>query len=236
MPGKKIKLLSTRPVGESLKQEAAAHNILLEERSFITTESVIHQELADQIKQLSREKITALFTSMNAVEAVGKLAPNNLWEIGCIGHATKKLVAKYFGEKSIKATGDDATGLGENMMRIQGIKEVYFFCGNQRRDELPQLLQLNGVTVHELEVYRTIQITEHTDEEYDGILFFSPSAVTSFFEKNTLPNSTTLFAIGNTTARALKPFTGNDVVVADEPGKKNLVNQAIHFFTKQMNV
>jgi uroporphyrinogen-III synthase len=236
MPGKKIKILSTRPVGESLKEKAAANNILLEERSFIKTEPIIDKKMGAQIERLSGQKITALFTSMNAVEAVGKLAPNAAWDIGCIGYATKKLVAKYFGEKSIKATGDDATRLGENLMRIQGIKKVYFFCGNQRRDELPKLLQSNGVTVHELEVYRTIQITEHIDEKYDGILFFSPSAVNSFFEKNTLPNSTALFAIGNTTARALKPFTDNDVVVADKPGKKNLVNQAIHFFTQQMNV
>lgn len=236
MPGKKIKILSTRPVGESLKEEAAANNILLEERSFIKTEPIIDKKMRAQIERLAGQKITALFTSMNAVEAVGKLAPNDIWDIGCIGYATKKLVAKYFDENNIIATGDDSAGLGKNLMRIRKIKEVYFFCGNKRRDELPKFLQSNGVTVHELEVYSTIQTTEHIDEKYDGILFFSPSAVNSFFEKNTLPNSTTLFAIGNTTRRALKPFTSNDVVVADKPGKKNLVNQAIHFFTQQMNV
>ena len=236
MPDKKIRLLSTRPVGAELREQAASSNILLEEKSFIYTEPIVDEKLKRQIQDLATQKITALFTSMNAVETVGKVAPTKLWRIGSIGHATKKLVVKYFGEQSIVATGDDAKDLGENLISSASIEKVYFFCGNNRRDDLPLLLKSNGVAVHELVVYKTIEKAEKIHDVYDGILFFSPSAVSSFFENNTLSQKTTLFAIGNTTARALKPFTSNDVVIADKPGKKNLVNQAINYFTQQMKV
>ncbi|MBS1975620.1 MAG: uroporphyrinogen-III synthase, partial [Bacteroidetes bacterium] len=65
---------------------------------------------------------------------------------------------------------------------------------------------------------------------YDAILFYSPSAVNSFFEKNNPGPQTILFAIGNTTTKEIKKYTNNKIVVADKPSKKLLAEQAINYF------
>ncbi|MEO8416473.1 MAG: uroporphyrinogen-III synthase, partial [Ginsengibacter sp.] len=80
--------------------------------------------------------------------------------------------------------------------------------------------------------YKTIETPHIIKQHYDGILFYSPSAVKSFFLKNTLQNNTELFAIGSTTAKALKHFTQLPVIIAEMPGKENLVKLAIHHFSK----
>ena len=234
MQKNKVNILSTRPVGKALIAEAAQHDIIIDEISFINTEEIIDGTLAKKIGQLSRENINAVFTSMNAVEAVRKFIPSkSSWKIFCIGNTTKKLVKDIFGQENIAGTADNALELAENILSDKGIKKVYFFCGDQRRDELPKKLKGNNIDIEELVVYKTIETRELISKKYDGILFFSPSAVHSFFLKNFIPDETQVFAIGATTADALKPFTQQPVIIADFPGKKNLVEQAINYFSKK---
>ncbi|MEL0255592.1 MAG: uroporphyrinogen-III synthase, partial [Burkholderiaceae bacterium] len=56
---------------------------------------------------------------------------------------------------------------------------------------------------------------------FDGLLFFSPSGVTSFLQKNKLHDAT-CFAIGKTTAHALAPHT-NSISIASEPTVSHLM-------------
>ncbi len=234
MQKNKINILSTRPVGTALISKAAQHDISIDEISFINTEEIIDDTLAKKIEHLSRENINAVFTSMNAVEAVRKFIPlKSAWKVFCIGNTTKKLVKDIFGESNLSAIGNNATELAENIVSDKGIKKIYFFCGDQRRDELPEKLKDNSIEIEELVVYKTIETAEKISKVYDGILFFSPSAVDSFFLKNFISNQTKVFAIGTTTADALKPFTQHPVIIADFPGKKNLVEQAINYFSKK---
>ena len=86
------------------------------------------------------------------------------------------------------------------------IKNIVFFSGDQRRDELPEKLKKNHIEVEEIVVYKTIETPEPISKSYNAILFFSPSAVQSFFSKNTINDSTQIFAIGSTTARAAEPY------------------------------
>jgi uroporphyrinogen-III synthase len=109
--------------------------------------------------------------------------------------------------------------------------EVIFFCGDQRRDELPQLLKDESVAVNEIVVYETIPVPHKLSKIYTAILFFSPSAVESFFSANRAEVKTIFFAIGNTTAAAIKKHCANRVLVADAPGKEELVKDMISFFT-----
>ena len=109
--------------------------------------------------------------------------------------------------------------------------EVIFFCGGQRRDELPSILNDAGIEVDEIAVYQTIEVPHIIKKDYHGILFFSPSAVRSFFKVNKANGKTILFAIGNTTAAEIKKFSNNKILVSDEPGKESLVQKAIEYFT-----
>ncbi len=228
-----IHILSTRPVGKALIDEAALHDIFIDEISFIDTEELINPDTEKKIKQLSGENINAVFTSMNAVEAVrGLISSNSLWKIFCIGNTTKQLAEDIFGKEKIAGTAHNASHLAENISDNPQVKKVHFFCGDQRRDELPEILKENNIQIEEIVVYKTIETPQVISKKYDGILFFSPSAVQSFFLKNSITGNTKLFAIGSTTANALKPFTQQHVIIADLPGKKNLVFQAINFFSK----
>jgi len=236
MQKNKIYILSTRPVGVELITEAAEKDIIIDEISFISTEEIIDASTKKKIQELSRQNITAVFTSMNAAEAVGNLIPNETaWKIFCIGNTTKKIVKKIFGEKNIAGTADSADQLAEKIVDDGLIKNIVFFCGDQRRDELPEKLENNGVKVEEIVVYKTIETPHLLSKHYDGILFFSPSAVQSFFTKNSINDKTRLFAIGDTTGRAAQPFTQKPVIIAEMPGKENLVNLAIkHFSTSKI--
>lgn len=233
MPDNKINILSTRPIKAALINEADASGIQVDELSFIETEMIRSVEVQQEIENAFILSTTVVFTSMNAVESVieelDERQPD--WTIYCIGHRTKELVAKYFGEGSIAGTASSAKELAELIIEDDRIDEVFFFCGDQRRDELPVLLRKNDIEVNEIVVYQTIQTPRAIKKEYNGILFFSPSAVESFFSINRLQNGTILFAIGETTAATIKKFTANKIITSEEPGKETLVKQAIEYFS-----
>jgi uroporphyrinogen-III synthase len=233
MQKNKVAILSTRPVGEDLVSKAARHGIIIDEVPFIKTSEIKNAAIEQRIKDLSDKKIVAVFTSMNATEAVGKyLSSKTSWKIFCIGHTTKKIVKKIFGEENICATADSAEQLAEKINENPSVKNIVFFCGDQRRNELPGKLKNNGIAVEEVIVYKTFKTPQALTKQYDGILFFSPSAVQSFFLKNSLTGTTRVFAIGATTADTAQPFTQLPVIISDKPGAENLVNLAIEYFSK----
>ena len=231
-----IKVLSTRPIDAQVLQEAISHNIQIDVMSFINTEFFNDNTTTSRISNLLKEEINAVFTSMTAVEAVSKhIIEKPCWSIYCIGNTTKKLVESTFSSKNIKATADNANELAMKIISDAPGK-VTFFCGDKRRNELPLLLKNARIEVDELVVYKTNR-EEHTLlKEYDAILFFSPSAVTSFFSKNRTPSKTRIFVIGTTTAEAVGTFTQNPLIIARSPGKSNLVRDMIEYFSSKKNI
>jgi len=349
MPQNKTTILSTRPLGKGLTEEAAAMDIVIDALSFIETEGVQDPDLDQRIRELSRESRTVVFTSMNAVDAVtsslqrqqqgpaqlastaepvkgpmiegirptetpgsddkantaeysGSLDRTGVdripWAIYCIGAATRQRVQDYFGMDSIVGTapsagelanviirdgktvagasagtdgnpgagggagdrnsgpgetgedgrdadmrgiGDDGRdadlrGMGEddrnsNLRNAAGA-ELIFFCGDQRRDELPDQLRQAGIGIREIVVYRTRQTPHPLEKAYAGIAFFSPSAVHSFFSLNKVPPATVLFAIGRTTAAAIRQYSTNPTICSVSPEKDALIRLAMDHFRK----
>lgn len=229
----KIQILSTRPVGKELVNEADNNDIILDEISFIKTEEIIDTEIEKKIRELSKQNITAVFTSINAITAVSKFITTKIsWKIFCIGNTTKKLVKKFWGEDNIEGFADNANQLSKIILENSSIKNVTFFCGDKRRNELQDNLIKYGIDVDEIVVYKTTETPTVLTKQYDGLLFFSPSAVQSFFSKNSVSNATNLFAIGSTTANEIKLFTQQPIIIAQIPGKENLVKLAITHFSK----
>jgi uroporphyrinogen-III synthase len=231
MQKSKFHVLSTRPLGEALIKEAGKNDIIIDEISFISTEEFIDEPTVQKIHELSKENITAIFTSMNAASAVGKQIPGKTnWKIYCTGNTTRKIAMQIFGEKNISATADNAQQLAEKIIKNSSDEKIIFFCGDQRRNELPELLKKNKIDFEEIVVYKTRQTSHLVTKKYDGILFFSPSAVTSFFFKNKIGRQTQIFAIGTTTASSVKSFSPHKVITSKTPSKENLVAQAIQHF------
>ena len=227
-----IYLLATGLVPAELIEGAAAKGIVLDMMSFIATEPVDDEEMGARIRALNNRGLTAVFTSVNAVEAVKEWmeeAPD--WRIFCIGGATRRAVADYFGEGAIAGTAESATALAEVVADGRG-KEIFFFCGDQRREELPAMLRAEEFKVNEWIVYRTLQTPRKTERAYAGIAFFSPSAVESYFTLNTAAEGVILFAIGQTTAAAIQARCPNAVIISDRPGKDALVHIMTDYFQK----
>jgi uroporphyrinogen-III synthase len=227
-----ISILCTRPLTAALIDEAAEAGLVIDEIPFIETESILSVEVQQEIELVSTEIATVVFTSMNAVDAVTTFLDGHQpeWTIYSIGTATARLIKEYFGEGRIAGTANDASALGELIAEDRFTDEVVFFCGDQRRDELPGILKLHDIEVHEIVVYQTIEVPHRITKEYYGVLFFSPSAVRSFFKSNKLSEKTVVFAIGNTTANEIKKFANNKIIVSDEPGKEYLVQKMIEYF------
>lgn len=233
-----IRILSTRPLEPRLLDQAAQKGIRIDALSFIDTEPIRDTTLTHQVQQLGERSLTAVFTSMNAVEAVAGcqttlegLSPR--WQIFCIGAATRSKVEANFGAPSIAGTASSAAALAGVILEHHP-DEVFFFCGDRRREELPEKLTAAGVRVHELVVYKTTQTPQRIEDVYDGIVFFSPSAVHSFFSMNGTTEKTILFAIGTTTADTIRTYANNPVVTSASPEKEALIRQLIDYYQKNI--
>ena len=196
----------------------------------------IRTELVDRIDGIPEGARNVVVTSQHAVEALagsgrGSDLRSGSWRLFCTGGATRRLAAEYFGESAIAGTADSAAELAAVIIGAGVEKEVWFFCGDQRREELPALLREAGFRVDEVIVYRTALTPVKMERAYDGIAFFSPSAIESYLSLNTIAAATALFAIGRTTAAALLARTGREAMVSSKPDKELLIHQMIAHFT-----
>lgn len=228
-----IHILSTRPLNKSLVSEAKASGITIDELSFIDTEPIQDIATQQEIEQAYLQSSTVVFTSMNAVDAVVAWQDGQQpdWVIYCMGNTTKQKLKENFGDHSVVGTANNAAELAELIAEETDVDEVIFFCGEQRRDELPAILRNKGIEVQEIIVYETIHTPHKINIDYQAILFYSPSAVSSFFSNNKIAGQTILFAIGNTTAKTIQQYCNNTIIVGKAPGKEELVRQAMEFFT-----
>lgn len=232
MAANSIEILSTRNLNRELVQKAGVQNIKIESISFIQNIPDVSTETAEEIKRYSTQKIVAVFTSIHAVEVVkselSDIAPE--WEIFCTGGATKEALLELFDEKAIAGTAKNAGGLAEKIVQHPQLNPVVFFCGNQRLNDLPETLQAAGINVMELIVYQTVGTPVTISKHYQGILFFSPSAVHSFFSTNTISVSVVLFSIGKTTTATIESYCSNKVITSQWPGEANLVELVMEYF------
>ncbi|MFN3666343.1 MAG: uroporphyrinogen-III synthase [Sediminibacterium sp.] len=227
-------ILSTRPVSETLVTEAAEMGIQLNAIAFIDTEPIQDIDVQQEVEQTALQYATVVFTSMNAVESVITMLDGQVpeWNIYCMGNTTAELITNYFGENAIAGTAGSAADLADLIIENEDTDEVVFFCGDQRRDELPEKLAKAGIDLNEVVVYKTIPLPKKLENNYQGVIFFSPSAVHSYFSINKVVDQTVLFAIGQTTATAIKQYTNNKIITANSPGKEELVRKAIKHFRR----
>lgn len=231
------KVLSTKRLEPSLVERAKESGVDVTELEAIRVKPVVGKEKWDEIFSLLEKKIPcAVFTSSNAVTALKKYLneyTNHLppqWKIFCLSGKTKDALREneaWFG--TIEATAPAAAELAQKVV-AHGVKELLFFCGNRRRNELPAILQNAGVRVHEVVVYEVEEAPADVNDRFDGVLFFSPSAVQSFFAANQLQEATVCFAIGQTTAASVGQFAQNKLCISKEPTQKALLEEVIHYF------
>lgn len=207
-------VLSTKKLTEPQRSLLLQAGIGLVEYNAIAVEEVDFK---------ANEKIeNAIITSQNAVKALidNKVQIENCF---CVGEKTKTMLeANGFEVKVMTNYGKE---LAEIIVQKYADEKFTFFCGNLRRDELPELLTKNKVDFTEIEVYKTILNPKKFERRFDGVLFFSPSTVESFTKENSL-KSTAAFCIGTTTAAEAEKHT-NKIIIATKPTIENVIVQVV---------
>jgi len=129
--------------------------------------------------------------------------------IYCVGKRTKRLIEKKIGK--VNHVENSADKLANYLVENLEEREITFFCGNLRRDELPDKLKNNNIKVTEIECYKTSFTPKKIESKYQGILFFSPSAIQSYLRENK-SNQSMAFCIGQTTGNEAQKYFENVIV------------------------
>lgn len=172
-----------------------------------------------------------IFTSQNGVKGFFKQYPEfqtRELNIFCVGDETKAEIEK--SGYSVVASANSGKDLGKLIVTEFDEKEFLYLCGSMRRDELPEILKKQDIVIKELKVYATALNPKKFSRNFEGVLFFSPSGVQSYCQKNNL-DSSTAFCIGNTTASEAKKYT-NNVIIANKPSIENVIVQAVKKYKK----
>ncbi len=241
MQKSKINILSTKMLLPASKELAMEFNISITEKEFISIKPINSKEVYDEIMAIVENKNVSniVFTSANAVDTVitylhqgdTYYVPN--WNIFCLSGKTKDAIKPHISEKKIVAIADNASGLSQKIID-SGVKEAVFFCGNKRRNDLPDTLKKSHVKLKEIIVYETAETSKPLTKNFDAVLFFSPSAVNSFFSANQLNKKTVCFAIGNTTAAAIESYTGNKIIASESPTQERVLAE-VNFYFENIN-
>lgn len=210
-------IFSTKILTEEQKAPLKEAGLRYEEAEFIKVKPLPFT--ADSVIE------NAVFTSQNAVKAV---LPKDLKikNCFCVGDKTEALLLEngfHVAEK-----GYQAEALAKKIIAGYASRDFVFFCGDKKREELPAILNKKGIFLQEIEVYKTVSASKNMFGEFDGILFFSPSAVQSFVLKNDFEGAIA-FCIGRTTEKEVKKYT-NNVITANRPSIENVVAQVIKHF------
>jgi len=224
----KIKILSTKKLHlalvASLRQRP---DIIYSEFAFIETVP-IHCALPEQL--MHQEPGTAIvFTSGVAVKCLAALDPLlslHQSNIFCLEGNTRDQVITAWGADCVKDSAGNAEALAYRIITANVYHTIVFVCGASRSERLPEVLRNNGINVLEMIVYETVYTPQPVINNPDAVLFFSPSAVHSFFSINQLPGATICCVIGAATAAAILEY-GTDfrIITAAYPGQESLLQQ-----------
>ena len=232
----KYKVLSTKKLDPPLVEQAGIDDIEIVDQEAIKVTPILSKEKWQEIYQVIEDKKQfVVFTSSNAVFALQKYVndytnPHPIdWKIFSLSGKTKESleIIKGFGE--IVDTAQNSKELAEKIV-TKKLNEVIFFCGNKRRDELPSILKQAGIKIQEIVVYNTIDTPTPAETDINAVLFFSPSAVQSFFSINQLKQSVVCFAIGQTTENSIAACTNNKIITSKTSSQEGLLQEVINYF------
>lgn len=218
-----VRMVSTKKLQANQKKYLLNANFSVVEADFIKI----------KLKKFSfKSKLQHLiFSSQNAVESV--LKNNKLEQLRskkCFAVGQKTKTALELNGFTVIESADYASELASIICNQYGEDSFVFFTGNLRKEILPEALTLANVKFEEIEVYETI-LTPHTiTSKPDSILFFSPSAVESYLQANTISDEI-CFCIGKTTSEPVEKIT-TQCIIANQPSVENVIIQCINYYSK----
>ena len=219
-------ILSTKKLSASQKKMFQNNTISVTDYNAIEIKSIDFE---------SPKKVGyGIFTSQNAVKAFFSGHNRNtstIETIFCVGEKTKSILEK--NEQKVAKMMKNASELADFIKKTHKNDTFYFFCGNLRREEIPSSLKNEKITLFEVKTYETRLKTFKFDQKWSGILFFSPTGVTSFCMENDIENSAA-FCIGKTTSSEAKKHSSN-IFEAEKTTIESVLEKAISTLNKTKN-
>tara|TARA_A100001011_G_scaffold212328_1_gene220533 strand:- start:32437 stop:33114 length:678 start_codon:yes stop_codon:yes gene_type:complete len=220
-----MRLLATKLLSTNFKEALIKKGITLIEFPLIKITPI-------ELKNYNVQS-NLIFTSQNAVKIAFESDQIKLKIRGkkyfCVGEKTKAILEEM-GQKVIKMK-ENAEDLANCLIKEYNSQSFSFFCGKRRRTEIEFLFIKNKKVLQIHELYDTIFTSKFFKKEFDGILFFSPSAVLSFFAENSWSNYTHGFCIGASTGETLSKFTTN-YSLAKHPNENQLLLSINKYYSR----
>lgn len=228
MKNKKPRILFTTQLSERKRTRLESGELLIESEPFITFEYKLPGMWKSQVP--NKKADAWIFTSKKAVKAVSPVIkdfelPQHIF---AVGSKTAEML-KEIGLKVSIPEEYNAKALAAMMQELD-LNNVVHFCGNLKAEDLQTLLG-DQVKLTSVEVYQT-KITNHkmTDlDNFDAVVFMSPSAVESFSKQNSVTENVKVFCIGPTTQQAAEE-AGMQNCITPEYSTLESVMESIHRF------
>jgi len=239
---KKPKILFTRSLSDNEQNIAKSNGLEVRIVPFIKTSSNYDKELIlNEILSLNDGIDAFVFTSQNAVKALKPLFSEPLFYNilkDKMVFATGAKTLQSLDTMNIKVTvprSNEAESLANLIKNNGSVKVVVYFKGNLSFDILKNVLNKNNIKVIEKTIYHTSLTSEKIKDIdiFNGIAFYSPSAVDSFLRSNQIDKDIRVFCIGNTTGTYLKNLIPNEVIQPSEPESELLINRIRNYFYEE---
>ncbi|MBU3010113.1 hydroxymethylbilane synthase [Polaribacter vadi] len=221
-------VFSTKKLSEAQKK-TLPHTIGIKDSDFI---KIRFNRISPKVMKNEIENV--IITSQNGVEAILNSFTKDeikFKNIFCVGRRTKKLIENRIGKVSHVAK--NAKKLAEYLSKELENKEVTYFCSDLRLDILPAFLKTKEIAVNEVEAYKTMLSPDKISDEVSGILFYSPSGIESYLQKNSTEK--VAFCIGETTAKEARKHFEN-VQVANLPSVDSVLEMVKKYYNADDNL
>jgi uroporphyrinogen-III synthase len=224
-----VQVFCGRRLSADVVATALAQGIVLSSHDLVDIQWV---KVENMVRALQHNRAVWVFSSQHAVRFFGEneaLALEQLQQnvTYCIEGITATQAQKMGFD--VRGTAEDASHLAKMMIQA-GVESVAHVTTQKRLHTMEALLTAAQV------YYRAYEVYEKTDRpirvnNFDALMFLSPSQVESFLKINQIPPQTPIFCIGATTAEFLKNKGYQHVFAAPTASLDAMLSAVVQYFT-----
>ncbi|AXJ02059.1 Uroporphyrinogen-III synthase [Cyclonatronum proteinivorum] len=232
-----VRVWFTRALSEAEITQAAALGIQAETEPLTALSFFSGDEIRARCSSLPKPA-AFLFTSRNAVEAFLPVQrhislPPLIFAVGA--RTAQRLAEAGIQAQQPAADAQHGTATGRLMAtRLKPGENVWHFAAAQPRPEAREILQAAGIRYYHISCYRAQALRPaNIPENLNALAFYSPGAVQAWQQLPGSPGAALpAFAIGSTTAQALREARFNPVLEAAEPSTAHIIRAIHHYFNQ----
>jgi len=172
---------------------------------------------------------TSSFAAKLAAKLPGGLATLRNKKLFCVGKKTAAVFSKN-NQKVVKIA-QNAADLANFIVKNHKNEAFSFFCGTLRRLEIETHLKQHNIKLDLHILYDTELQPKTFTNPFEGVVFYSPSAVKSFVQNNDFENKTA-FCLGDTTAAEARKHT-DQIRIAKRPEAAYLLIELKNYLNDQ---